>query len=153
MDRNNRPKPQVEAHLAHRYTMKLMLSPEEIAANFHHEDDEDTPNQKMTKTSTHEQQCLLDQEEEEKEAEERMSYLLGSEKKQSVNATQALNEGAAKIVTVDLGLGKTETAVVPNVQPEIPTASALPMFTRGQGDRTNIFDTQSGFHETVPHWN
>ena len=100
--------------------MKLMLSPEEIAANFHHED-ENTPNQKMTKTSSaHEQQCLMNHEEEEKEAEERISNLLGSGKNKSMNTTQALNEGAAKMIATDLGLGKStvEMAVIPNVQPE-----------------------------------
>ena len=80
MGQDNRPKPQAETHLANRYTMKLMLSPEEIAANFHHED-ENTPNQKMTKSSgSQEQQCLMNHEEEEKEAEERISNLLGSGK-------------------------------------------------------------------------
>ena len=133
--------------------MKLMLSPEEIAANFHHED-ENTTNQKIAKTgSVHEQQCLMNHEEEEKEADERISNLLGS----GVNTTQAaLNEGSAMMLAADPGLGKStiEMAVVPNMQseaadtPEITTASA--MFTRGQDD---IFDTQAEFYETTPHWN
>ena len=77
MAQSNRPKPQKEANLANRYSMKAMLSPEEIARHLQREEmemDSTTPNQQNNETTMEQESMNI--EEEKKESEELFNSIL-----------------------------------------------------------------------------